>query len=473
MHYSRIIFSNLCAVLLLVPCASAQTDQIDAYVRADMARRHIPGVSLVVIKDNKLIKASNYGLANVELNVAVNERTSFEIASMTKQFTDAALLLLVEEGKVGLDDSITKYLDGLPATWRDITIRRLMNHTAGLRDDWEEDNNFFLTKNTNEEFLHALTEAPLKFKPGERYGYGCGPFVIGMVIEKVSGKTYAQFMQERIFDPLGMTSTHVNDPFRIVPDRASGYAFKDGALKNGVRISPAAEARGDVGIRTTALDLARWDGAMNDTRLLKPSSLEAMFSWARLNDGSTAPSGLGWLMFPVRGHAVAQHGGGFRTGFSSTINRYLDDHLTVIILNNLWRGSANDTGHIIAGFYNPDYRSASMMTARPDPNPHRTDQLRRLLILLKNGGNDAKLTALTTANFPFTIYEPDDWSRLVTGMKSFSFIDCQDVSARRTNLFRATVNKICFYKVAGEEEKYISFALTAEGKVAYIEPYDY
>jgi len=321
-------FIAFSAVLFLLTNVSAQTDAIDSHIRALMARRHIPGLSLVIIKDKKIVKASYYGLANVELNVPVSEGTSFEIASMSKQFTCAALLLLVEEGKVGLDDSITKYLDNLPDAWRDITIRQLMNHTSGLRDDWDEDNNFFLTKNTNEDFLRALTNSQLKFKPGERYGYSCGAFVIGMVIEKVSGKPYAQFMQERVFNRLGMTSTHINDAFKIVPERASGYIFRGGILSNGVRISPAAEARGDVGIRTTALDLAKWDAAMNDTRLLKQSSLDAMFAPARLNNGSTAPSGLGWMLFPVRGHSVAFHGGGFRTGFNSTINRYLDDQLT-------------------------------------------------------------------------------------------------------------------------------------------------
>lgn len=143
----------LCGALLLLTTFPAQADPIDSYIRAQMAKRHIPGLSLVVIKDKKIIKSSNYGLANIELNVAVSEQTTFEIASMSKQFTDAAMLLLVEEGKVGLDDSITKYLGNLPKAWRKITIRQLMNHTSGLRDDWEEEDPFFLTNNTDEEFF--------------------------------------------------------------------------------------------------------------------------------------------------------------------------------------------------------------------------------------------------------------------------------------------------------------------------------
>ena len=129
-----------------------------------------------------------------ELGVSVNEHTSFEIASMTKMFTDAGILLLVEEGKVSLDDSITKYIAGLPKTWNEITIRELMVHTSGLRDDWDEGNDYFLTKTSNADFLEALKASPLKFKPGTQHSYGCGPFLLGLVIEKVSGKAYAEFM---------------------------------------------------------------------------------------------------------------------------------------------------------------------------------------------------------------------------------------------------------------------------------------
>src|SRR4029079_12443061 len=128
-------------------------DSIDNFVRSEMQKKHIPGLSLVVIRNGRIIKSANYGLANVELNVPVNDRTSFEIASMTKQFTAAALLLLVEDGKVRLDDSVTAYLADLPSTWQDITIRRLLDHTSGLRDDWDEGNDFFLTKNSDEAFL--------------------------------------------------------------------------------------------------------------------------------------------------------------------------------------------------------------------------------------------------------------------------------------------------------------------------------
>jgi CubicO group peptidase (beta-lactamase class C family) len=191
----------LFALVVFLPTVTTANDGIDNFVRSEMQKKHIPGASLVVIRNGRIIKSANYGLANVELNAPVNDQTSFEIASMTKQFTAAALLLLVEDGKVRLDDSVTAYLADLPSTWQDINIRRLLDHTSGLRDDWDEGNDFFLTKNSDQAFLDALKQRPLGFRPGERFSYSCGPFVVGMIISKVSGVPYAEFMRRRIFEP--------------------------------------------------------------------------------------------------------------------------------------------------------------------------------------------------------------------------------------------------------------------------------
>jgi CubicO group peptidase (beta-lactamase class C family) len=248
--------------------AAAQSDAIDDYVRAEMARRHIPGLSLAVVRNGTVVKLGHYGLADLELNVPVTDDTKFEIASMTKQFTDAAILLLVEDGKLGLDDPVAKFLSDAPPSWKAITIRQLMNHTAGVRDDWDEDTAFFLRNQTTDDFLKALYAFPLKFAPGQGWAYGAGPFVLSIVIEKISGRPYSEFMQERVFAPLGMTATSINDVFVVLPHRASGYRWIGGAMTRGARISPTAQGRGDVGIITTAADLAKWDVALNTTKLL-------------------------------------------------------------------------------------------------------------------------------------------------------------------------------------------------------------
>ena len=464
---------SITLLALLVPLLSAVStyaDSVDDFVRAEMSKRHVPGLSLVVIKDNEIVKSGTYGLANVELNVPVREKTSFEIASMTKQLTDAAILLLAEEGKIHLDDSITKYINGLPSEWLDITIRRLMLHTAGIRDDWDENDNFFLTKNSNDEFLRALTPLPLLFKPGEHFSYGCGPFLLGMVIEKVSGTSYSRFMQERIFAPLGMHDTAVNDVFEIVNGRASGYVFRDGVLRNGARISATAESRGDVGVRSTALDLAKWLNAIDAHQLLKQSSWNLMFTPGKLNDGTSIPVGFGWFLFPIQGD-VWKHGGAFRTGFNSSIERYVDDKLAIIILTNLRSGSiASKIGTGIAGLYDPIYKSRAELPPVPDTDPARSKRLKSLLVSLSTGHPDMDQFA---EGFPFDLYLKKDWEDAGVGkMKSFDFVKCTQISRVPINFFSVTPKEVCTYKIVGSEDNYMSFVLSSNGKVTYIEPFE-
>jgi D-alanyl-D-alanine carboxypeptidase len=451
--------------------SGAPGDSLDAYVAALMVERRIPGLSLAVVKEGRVIKAGHYGVANVELGAPVNDKTSFMIASMSKAFTAAGLLVLVDEGKVTLDDPVTKYLDGLPATWADITLRRLLNHTAGLHDDWgtwsadrEGGNEFFLTRTTNEEFLHALIEEPLLFAPGERVSYGCGPFVVGMVIEKIAGMPYARFMRERVFEPLGMDHTMISEALTVVPHRASGYRLVDGALERGFRISPAAEARGDVGVLTTALDMAKWDAALSDTRLLSRSSLDAMFAPVVLNDGTMSVSGLGWFAWPVRGYRSVAHSGGFRTGFSSTIERYLHHELTIIVLTNLWEAfDEGAIGSVVASFYDPDYRRISSMTPATDPDPDRTHALRSVVELVGRGSVDLQRMA---PGFPIDAYDTGRWQERHEGLTSFVYIDCHHRSDGADASSGEPVHEVCFYSFSEPGGAgYLVYALARDGRV--------
>lgn len=291
-----------------------------------------------------------------------------------------------------------------------------------------------------------------------------------MIVAKVSGMTYAEFMQKRIFEPLGMKSTHINDAVRLVPDRASGYVYRDGRLGNGVRISPAAHARGDVGIRTTALDLVKWDVALNGTQLLRKVSLDEMFKFAKLTDGSTVPAGLGLFLNPMRGHHVIQHGGAFRTGYNSTLNRYPEEGLTVIVLTNLFRAGANDLGHMIAGYYDPDFRSLSFRRPVDDPKPERTLALRSMLSSLSEGKTDLENTS---PSFPYRFYEASDWTAFVKDQKPLKFIGCDAISDRKLDMFGQRAAQICFYGASGSKNSFVSFVFDEKGSVLYAEPYEY
>lgn len=431
-----------------------------------MVERRIPGLALLVARDHKIVLAADYGVASVELDAPVTERTAFEIASMTKQFTDAAILLLVDQGKLALDDRLSRYFPELPPAWQPITLRQLMNHTAGLRDDWDEDDSFFYSKTTPAEFFTALKAAPLKFPPGTDWSYGCGPFVLGLLIERVTGKPYARFMRETIFQPLGLRSTDVNDQGPIVAGRAAGYVIRDGVVRNGVRLSPAAEARADVGVRTTARDLAAWDAALDGGGLLSESSRKLMFTPARLAHGEPTPCGLGWFVTPFRGHIEVEHAGGFRTGFSTVIARYPDDRLTVIVLTNLQGAHAYSIARGIASFYNPDYRPIPMMETQADRDPSRTAIVTRILTAVGNGRTSEDLLPHASRWSQWTLAELRD---VLADASAPVFIASQDLSGRGVSLLGTPIVANAFYRTDGRHPAFWTFSFTADGRVAYFE----
>src|SRR5262249_14223904 len=247
----------LCA-LAQIPFA-AQTDKLDEYIQVEMKTRRIPGLALVVIKNGEVAKIRGYGVANLENDVPVNPDTVFDLASVTKQFTATAIMLLVEEGKIKLDDPISKYLRGSPRKWTAITIRHLLTHTAGLPEYAPLPDKLNYT--TAEQF-EAATGDSLSFSPGENHQYSnVGYFLLGMIIEKVSGQRYREFLAARFFKPLGMTSTSVLDQWAIVKNRAAGYTIRNGQLVN-IRRVWQDELPSDWGVISTVRDLAKWDTAL-------------------------------------------------------------------------------------------------------------------------------------------------------------------------------------------------------------------
>jgi CubicO group peptidase (beta-lactamase class C family) len=321
--------------------------EVDDYVRAQMNLLHIPGLSLAVAKDGRVIYQNAYGLADVELNVPVTADTVFQIQSITKTFTAAAIMMLVEEQKVALDDPVSKYLDGTPESWRPITIRHLLNHTSGIKDFINEPTASLRLDVTEQQVLEAAAPRPLDFPPGQRYAYSnTGYHLLAMVIRRVTGKSYGGFLAERVFKPLGMTHTRVQDLSELVPGRARGYLWRNGRLANGDFVAQPILSYGGGGILSTANDLAKWDAALRNETLLRKPTLDQMWTPATLNDGKKSKYGLGWGVNSYSVHRYVEHSGGHVTGFQSVIRRYLDNGLTVILLINQ-QGEA-DAGKIAA-----------------------------------------------------------------------------------------------------------------------------
>ncbi len=192
------------------------------YVKAEKQRQHIPGLSLLVVRNGQIVFAEGFGLANVELQVPVKPETVFQSGSVGKQFTATAVMMLVEEGKIGLDDPLTKFIADAPAAWKEVTVRELLSHTAGFGDypkdfnfrkDWRED-----------ELLNVVEGIPLAYPPGTKWEYSnLGYLTLGILIHRVTGEFYGDFLQTRIFKPLGMESTRIISEADIVPHRSAGY----------------------------------------------------------------------------------------------------------------------------------------------------------------------------------------------------------------------------------------------------------
>jgi CubicO group peptidase (beta-lactamase class C family) len=324
---------------LVAAAASAQNPNINAavtkYVKAEMQRQHIPGLSLLIVSKGKTIRAEGFGLANVELQVPAKAETIYQSGSVGKQFTATAVMMLVEEGKIGLDDPLTKYFSDAPPAWNAVTIRELLSHTGGFGDYPKSFN--FRKDWTEDELLKVVAGIPLAYAPGTKWDYSnLGFLTLGILIHRVSGQFYGDFLQERIFHPLGMNTTRIISEADIIPNRAAGYRLVKGELKNQEWVAPMVNTTADGSLYFSILDLARWDAALYTEKLLKQSSLDLMWTPVKLKNGdpNKANYGFGWFIEQRNGHRCIHHDGSWQ-GFETAIDRYVDDQLTVVALSNL------------------------------------------------------------------------------------------------------------------------------------------
>ena len=299
-------------------------DQTDDYVKAQMQAQRIPGLSLAVVQDGKIVKAAGYGLADRKLQVAATPETVYKIGSVSKQFVATGIMLLVQDRKLGLDDAIGKHIEGTPPAWDRITIRQLLTHTAGLvREapgfDWQK-------VQPDADVIETAFASPLRFAPGDKYEYSnTGYFALAEIIRKVSGEPWEDYLAERVFRPLGMSSTRPTNTREPPANRAAGYSDNDR-----LQDAPAwAALRPSGAFLSTVLDLAKWDAALYSDRILTESSRRTMWTAVTLNDGKTSPYGFGWQVDSVDGHKQVHHGGAL-PGFRSEFTRFVDDGLAVI-----------------------------------------------------------------------------------------------------------------------------------------------
>lgn len=348
---------RICAPLFLIlsfPALWAQSSPdaaVDRYIRSEMQKRHIPGLALLVARNGQIVRAQGYGFSNLELQVPVKPETIFQSGSMGKQFTATAVMMLVEQGKVALDDPLTKYFSDAPAAWSQVTVRNLLSHTAGFTD--YPDKFDFRRDYSENDLLKIVEEIPLAYPPGTKYAYSnLGFLTLGVLIHRVSGQFYGDFLHDRVFAPLGMSTTRIISEADIIPNRAAGYRLVKGEWKNQEWVSPTLNTTADGALYFSILDLAKWDAALYTEKLLKRSSLDQMWTVAKYKNGepNSGDYGFGWFIHSVNGHRVIEHEGQWQ-GFNTNISRYVDDQLTVVVLTNLDHDEPDEITHGVAGLY--------------------------------------------------------------------------------------------------------------------------
>lgn len=327
-------------ITLFLTDANAQLKQIktdkeiivwaDNYMDNAVKFDHFSGAVLIA-RDGKLIFSKAYGMANYELSVPNNVNTKFRIGSVSKQFTATAIMQLQERGKLNINDPICQYLDDCPNIWKPITIKNLLNHTSGIVNFTrlpEASGNFLVLPHTHSEIVNIFRNIPLESKPGEEYNYNnSGYYLLGLIIEKVSGNTYAEYLRKNIFAPLGMNNTDLDDRQTIIKNRASGYYLgKDSVFRN-ADYTNMQILFSIGGAYSTVNDLLIWEQSFTTDKLLKAAAREEIFTPGKGNYG------YGWWIDKLGNCNRMYHDGGI-TNFSASLQRLPDARLTVIAISN-------------------------------------------------------------------------------------------------------------------------------------------
>jgi CubicO group peptidase (beta-lactamase class C family) len=301
--------------------------------------------TVLVARGEKVLFSKGYGSANLEWNVPNTPAGKFRLGSITKQFTSASILLLEERGKLSVNDPVSKYFPNAPATWDKITLFNLLTHTSGIPDytNQPEYRKLQTLPTTAEQIVLRVKDKPLDFEPGEKYKYdNTGYVLLGYIIEKITGESYAKFLQDNLFTPAGMADSGYDSPVSIIPNRASGYVMNakdqfENAAYLDMTVPHAAGA-----LYSTTGDLLKWEQALFGGKILKPESLVKMTTPFKNNYA------FGLIVRTADGRKSIEHGGGI-DGFNTDLTYYPDDKLTVVVLRNVnLRTSPGEIAHKLA-----------------------------------------------------------------------------------------------------------------------------
>lgn len=345
---------------------SSAEEKTDNYIGVMMSKRHIPGLSVAVLKEGKILKMQSYGLANIETHTPATSQTVYKIGSLSKQFIAAAVMLLQQSGKINLDSPVGTYLDSLPSTWQSITIRNLLTHTSGLVRDAPDFNPLKIRPLSED--IKAIYSLPLGFSPGTQWDYSnMNYYVLAAIIEKVTGINWAKWISQNIFEPSGMHQTRTTSMTDLILNRANGYKRTSAGWEN-AEIWLALRPSG--AFLSSIADLAKWDSMLYTNKLLTTASKKQMWTAMKLIDGMNTHYGMGWFIDSVNNHLRVHHDGGV-PGFRSDFERFPDAKFSVIVLTNGGSAKAERIAQNIAGFFIPVLKPLPAQ-ALPDKEPEIT-----------------------------------------------------------------------------------------------------
>ncbi len=349
------LFSFVLVILFSVQAVSAQdgmsiSQKLEAKSKAEVEKDPAPGMAILVQHKGRNLLSKGYGLANVEFDIPVKEETIFRLGSITKQFTSAAVMQLIEAGKLTLDTKISDVLTDYPSPGKVVTVHQLLNHTSGIpsytglgAEFWSK-----ATMNlTNDELLSMFNDDPLEFEPGTKMSYNnSGYYLLGMIIAEASGMSYEKYLQTNIFEALDLENTSYCRENYIIPNRAQGYEMKAGELVNDENIGMS-NPHSAGALCSTIGDLAKWTHALHNGKVVNNSSFEKMTTKTKLADGSEEGYGYGLSIGDNKAGRYVAHGGGIN-GFSTMLSYFPDEDLLVGVLANSGSARAGDIGGKLA-----------------------------------------------------------------------------------------------------------------------------
>jgi CubicO group peptidase (beta-lactamase class C family) len=436
------------------------------YVRTEMQRQHIPGMSVGILRDGRVLLKQSYGYANLELHVPAGDSTVYQSGSLGKQFTAALVAMLAEQGRLDLNDTIVKWFPEGDRVWRGVTVRQLLTHTSGVAE--YTDSTFDYRRDyTEDQLVRFAASRPLDFPPGDHWAYSnTGYLLLGVLIHRLTGRFYGDLLQSLIFAPLKMATTRIISESDIVFNRAAGYRLVKGHVRNQDWVAPSLNTTADGSLYLSINDLMRWASSLDQRRIPDARVLELAWAPVRLNDGGRYPYGFGWDLMPQRGHPRIGHTGSWQ-GFKTAIYRYPEYRLTVIALANLAEADPGAIAEGIAGLLEPALLPAHRLTSAlsggtpPQPAGHLLGRL------LQHTDSSVITPGLQRFLSPD---ERDELRQRLDSLGPLRFLGCDDLTGRGLVWLSSPLAQGCYSAANGAHERAVfSLYYTGEWRLAFFD----